>query len=189
MRAGLRRARWWLFEPLPCSCYDPVTGCLHVSVGPKRVLKAKLFATPRVLAMGLLGWWPLSICFPKQAPAQSRPPPGAPGDEKRHSAAVSVAAAVPPAAPSPITRQPAELASHPLPDLPGSVLPTPESSFTSVAAAPLDAAGAGAGAAAVALGKAELIPGIGWSAMSAPSRPLLDSANQADGAAGAGPVN
>ena len=139
--------------------------------------------------MGLLGWWPLSICFPKQAPAQSRPLPGAPDDEKRHSTAVAVAADVPPAAPSPITRQPAELASHPLPDLPGSHLPTPDSSFTSVAAAPLDVAGAGAGAAAAAHRKAELVPGIGWSNISAPTRPLLDSANQGDGAAGAGPVD
>ena len=120
--------------------------------------------------------------------AKRAAPERAPSDEKRHSRAVAVAADVPPAAPSPITRQPAELASHPLPDLPGSHLPTPESSFTSVAAAPLDAAGAGAGAAAAAQEKAELVPGIGWSTMSAPTRPLLDSANQADGAAGAGPV-
>ena len=140
--------------------------------------------------MGLLDLWPLSLCFPRRAPAQSGPPPpGAPEEhDKQEPSPVRVVADAPLTAPSPITRDPFALASHPLPDLAGSHLPTPDTSFTSVAGVPMAAAGVDAGAAAVAAGKAHLVPEIGWNAKSAPARPLLDSANQANGAAGAGPV-
>ena len=138
--------------------------------------------------MGLLDLWPLSLCFPKRAPAQSRPHGGAAGDGKHHSVPAAAAADAPPAALSPISRQPLALASHPLPDLAGSHLPTPDSSFTSVAAAPMDPAGAVADATTVPPGKAEPVPGIGTCTTNAQTWPLRDSANQADGAAGAGPV-